>query len=229
MAPKLDDRAVFFLFCSDAPLKLTSFSGNGGSFNVKFDHSAPFFGALATAFTKDGYLITAGHAAPAHVLAIGVMNGEARAVSARVVYKKSFDTYGTDLAILHVDQPIDFPLPLGQFTPGQNDIYAMGSDREAGFQIVVIGGKVRGASRSEASDQVTLLDTDLPSWHGDSGGGVVSRDGQLIGVITGFKTNWSALRNAKLVCAPSKDFVESVVVIDRINSVAKPASVSTAH
>jgi len=228
-APVLDDRAVFFLVGSSQPIKLTSFSANGNSFDLKFDCAAPNFGALATAFTKDGYLLTAGHAAKAHMLVIGVMNGEVRAVSARVVYNKSFGTFGTDLAIIHVDQSIDFPLALGEFRPDQSEVFGLGADRESSFKIVVIGGKVRSSMRSKTSDQVVLLDTDLPSWHGDSGGGVVSRDGHLIGVITGFQTKWSALRNAKLVCAPSKDLIDSIVAKDRGTSPTAAAQAAAVH
>ena len=214
-APKLDDRVMFFVFHSESPLKVKDFSGANGSFQFKLDHAGPCFFALATAFTPDGYLLTAGHATSAHVLVIGVMNGEARAVAARIVHKQSFGSYGTDLAILHVDQSIDYFLPLGSLAPGEKEIYAMGSDREAEFKIVVMGGKIGGVSLSASSDQVRLLDTNLPSWHGDSGGAAVSADGKLIGVITGFQTKWSALHTAKLVCAPSKEFVEAMVAADR--------------
>lgn len=214
-APKIDDRGVFFLYSSDAPLTVSNFSGQGGTFKLSFDHPPPFSLSLASAFTKDGYLLTAGHSAAKHILVIGVMEGEVRAVSARVVLKKSFGNYGTDLAILHVDRSIDFPLPLGQFAAGERSVYAIGCEREPTLQIIVMGGKVRGAINSLASSEVQLLDTDLPSWHGDSGGGVVLPDGRLIGVITGFKTEWSALHNAKLVCAPNRALVESIVAADR--------------
>lgn len=224
MAPKVDDRAVFFLIGSNSPLTITSFSGEERTFNFKFANVGPYFGGLATAFTHDGYLLTAGHEASAYLLVIGVMDGRVRVAPARVVYKQSFGTYGTDLAIIHVDQRIDHPLPLGQFVEGQHDVYGLAWDLDTQLKVLMIGGKIRSAARSALSDQIVLLDTDLPSWHGDSGGGALSRDGKLIGIITGFKTKWSEFHNAKNVCAPSKGFIESIVAKDRAEQANQTAT-----
>ena len=61
-----------------------------------------------------------------------------------------------------------------------------------------------------------LIDTDLPLWHGDSGGPLLSGDGRLIGVFTEYFWWFDVSRKWRTTFFfPNREFVQGLIARDR--------------
>lgn len=207
-------KSTFQVINSASPFTF-EFTANGSDFHYEIQlasKTATGSAALATAISKDGYLLSAAHVARPYVAVIGWMDGAVRMKFARVVYKKYFGTFGAEIAVLHVEATLDSPLALHDRDAKQAKVYAFVRNFENDSTLAVVAGHIFHVTTSELEPQIAVAGTDLTTWRGDSGGGVMSPDGYLIGVTTGYKF---ALEGARLVCMPSPQFIEGIVGNDR--------------
>jgi Trypsin-like peptidase domain len=218
------ERASFALFASDSPASMTFFIHDRNSL-FQIEKSRLVLG-LATGITHDGYLMTAAHTAKRHCVVLGFMDGSLKPAKARVVYKKSLPSFGEEFAILHVENRIDRPLRLGDLHSEQNQVRAFACDRGVRGRMIVLSGQIVKRSKGGADRGISKVWTDLPAWHGDSGGALMTPDGDLVGVITGAFRPWFSHKTLGVACVPGKELIQSIIVADRLNSKKTPRIVS---
>ena len=182
---------------------------------------------LATGILEDGYLITAAHVTRRkHCYVVGWMDGQPAPFPARVVYKKLDKKLGADWAILHVDKHLDAHLQLGTLDLAENKIYAFGldwksgwksttMDRKSGLKFSLIAGNVVGRPKPTPGNDISIMETDLPLWKGDSGSAVMSKDKKLVGVFVGVDLGWTMLKHSAIVCVPDMPAIASIIAKDR--------------
>ncbi|MDD5260705.1 MAG: serine protease [Methylacidiphilales bacterium] len=194
-----------------------NFSINGSHCIWKIESPDCLLG-LATGITQDGYLITAAHAAKPHCGVLGWMEGKLATARARVVYKKSFGEPGAEFAILHIENHIDNPLRLEPLKSDQKQVYALASELGPNGRLIVLAGQILNQSKVGADEGISVISTNLPTQPGDSGGAVLSPNGNLIGLNTGFNMPWLSFKVFHTACAPSKELVMSIIERDRQES-----------
>jgi len=169
---------------------------------------------VAAAIASDGYFLTAGHAvraATSLTLVVLVLpeNGEPqiRQAPARVVWVPDKREKEPDIAIVYADVgPIErFDLAGEPAEVGDKILSTSWEHKAAGPLIVVptfSGGRVLAATVHNpltATPAHTVIRHDAPLVPGDSGGPIVDRDGNLIGINTTVNFpfsfwNWLAVR-----------------------------------
>ena len=173
---------TFLVLASDRPASY-EVSSQDDKFYFKFVDPKTGVG-LATGISEDGYLITAAHVTTRqHCYVVGWMEGKPAVFPARVVYKQLGREFGEDLAILRVDKRLDCPIQLGTLDSAGSEIYAFALDRQAGVKFTAVAGKVVLRPKPNPGKDISIMETDLPLWKGDSGSAVMSKDGKLVGVF----------------------------------------------
>ena len=206
-------RSVFYTFSSDSALN-PGFSVDQGHFAFT-PHSTEWSAALAAGISRDGYLLTAGHVARKYNWAVGWMNGRLSMAPARVVEKRDFGVVGAEFAVLRVRAAIDCPLAFSDKGGFNGDIYAMASERGGAYGIDCLAGRALSYSKALGASACFVLLADFPTWHGDSGGPVLSSDGDLVGVDVGWTFAALFSRPAKTVCCPNPALIRSIIDRDR--------------
>ena len=206
-------RAGFLVFASphhlDVRLTLTNGQAHLGVTPARFS------AGLATAFTSDGYLLTASHVLARSNWVIGWCNHRVSVLPARVVTRIKTPELGREFAVLHVDAVPDFPLELARPDPSDSRIYAIAFDWRNRFQPLPLVGQRRGKPSRRHGERFSLQSTDLPIWKGDSGGAALTADGQLVGIATAVKILPTEFRISRTICLPDPEYLMELVEADR--------------
>src|SRR5207244_4436353 len=144
------------------------------------------------------------------------MEGKPAVFPARVVYKQLGREFGEDLAILRVDKRLDCPIQLGTLDSAGSEIYAFALDRQAGVKFTAVAGKVVLRPKPNPGKDISIMETDLPLWKGDSGSAVMSKDGKLVGVFIGVDIPLTTFKASRIACVPDMDRVLSIIANDRL-------------
>lgn len=206
-------RSVFYVYSSDGSLG-PGFSADQGRFSVS-PRGGIWSSALASGISGDGYLITAGHVVKRYNWVVGWMNGGLSMLPARVVEKRDYNMIGAEFAVLRVEAAIDSPLPVAAEGGIGAAVYAMAAERDGHHGVECLAGGVLGHSRTAGKTECLVLLADLPTWHGDSGGPVLSPDGGLIGVDVGWESPTLFSRPGRTVCCPNPAVIRSIIDRDR--------------
>ena len=207
-------KSTFLVFASDRPTSFES-SSYEDKFNYKFARPEMDSG-LATGISDDGYLLTAAHVVNEYCYVVGWMDGKPAVSPARVVYKKFGREFGEELAILHVDNHLDGPIPLGTLDSAESDVYTFACDRQAELKVVIIAGKIIQRSEPKPNEDAAVIVMDSPLWFGDSGGAIMSKDGKLVGVFVGVSRSFKFFKVPRFACVPDMDRVQSIIEADRL-------------
>jgi len=222
------EKVTFLVLASDRP---ASFEPPSHDRKPHFDLVDPKgITGLATGISEDGYFLTAAHVTEReYCYVVGWMDGKPAPFPARVVYRKLDKGFGADWAMLHVNKHLDAHLQLGTLDLAEKEIYAFGldwksggksitMDRQSGLKFSVIAGKVVGRPKPIPGNDISIMETDLPLWKGDSGSAVMSKDGKLLGVFVGVDLGWTMLKNSAIVCVPDNPRIASIIARDRLKA-----------
>ena len=206
-------RSVFYILSSDTILS-PGFSVEKGHFTFA-PSSSDWSAALAAGISRDGYLLTAGHVVRKHNWAVGWMDGRLSMAPAGVVERRDFGAVGAEFAILRVKASIDSPLAFSAKEGFSADLYAMAAERGGSHGIDCLAGRALSYSKALGDSACFVVLADLPTWHGDSGGPVLSSDGDLVGVDVGWTFTSLFSKPVKTVCCPNPALVRSIMGKDR--------------
>ena len=177
---------------------------------------------LATGISEDGYLITAAHVVTRpYCYVVGRMDGKPTVSPGRVVYtyKKRGKEFDEELAIVHVDNHLDQNIQIGTLDPLEAEVYGCALDREAargrGVKFIIVAGKVVPSRKPTPGQDIPIIETKLPLWKGDSGGGVLSKEGKLVGVFVGVNIPLTTFKPARIAYIPDMEQVLSIIAKDR--------------
>ena len=138
-------------------------------------------GGTGIILSEDGYILT-----NAHVVAggedVGVLLSDHQAYEAKLVGFHNEE----DLAVLKIDREGLTPAQFGDsalLRPG-DQVAALGDP--LGYRATITGGIISGLDRSMDSPrgEMIMLQTSAPINHGNSGGALINRFGQVVGVTT---------------------------------------------
>ena len=193
--------ASFFTGSKDAVKRQTYVVFSGGpEFTVTMDSRTgtvhgntgkqPLVSGLATAIEPDGYLITAAHILDRNIFVLGWFDGKLDLRSARVIFKRD-KTIDADFALIKAEGRLDHYAILGQRPTTGDRVYAVVCYRNNNpIAIDFAAGRVLSVMPDSLGGALDLIETDVPLARGDSGGPLLSRGGQIIGVNT-LRRQWS--------------------------------------
>jgi S1-C subfamily serine protease len=210
-------QSACFLVLSNDTEFTPEFTTANGAFRTR-DATGGGRSGLATAITADGYLITAAHVVLKHNFVIGLVDGAFALKPARVVHRFTDSTFGSEFALLHLEGATLSPLPISPRNPTDPRVYALIYDRNTGHGLRLVAGTVVDTPTA-ASAEASVLISDLPLWHGDSGGPLLDADGHWIGLNTAYNMPWLTLKVAEISCLPDPTFIQRLLDQDR----ARPA------
>jgi len=186
---------------------------------VTADKKLPSRG-LAIALESDGYLLTASHVLGRTNFVFGEFAGRLDVRPARVVFRS--DKGYSEVALIKVESKLDHCAAYGD-TPKPGDqayaVVAYRGKKRADVVLDFAAGTVLKVKECPSGSPVLSLGTDVPLWHGDSGGPLFSSTGRLIGVNTGckFDSYWYGVywkyQGSSLF--PKQRFIESLIASDR--------------
>jgi S1-C subfamily serine protease len=137
-----------------------------------------FAQGLAVGIDPAGYLLTARHLVRAKTFVLGWIDG--RPAIRRAV---AVAAPGADVAILRISGRLDYWARIGGLPRVGDAVFAVVCDRtgvEVGGRLRLAGGSVLEAwSGSHGPERVA---TDVPLWHGDSGGPLLAANGDLVAI-----------------------------------------------
>jgi S1-C subfamily serine protease len=173
---------------------------------------------MAIGLSADGYLLTASHIVGAKNWVLGCIDGRIDCRPARLVFRSGSAT-PTDVALIKVEGKLGHCASFGK-TPQVGDtvfgVVCYRKGTEPGGCIDFTGGKVLSIRDGPGGSSVTLVDTDVPQWLGDSGGPLLSNSGQLVGVFSLYHYYWAGHWRRWTTCfLPNPGFVQDVITADR--------------
>ncbi|MEM1223217.1 MAG: serine protease [Verrucomicrobiota bacterium] len=211
-------RSAFIVFSSDDPIEY-KFTANGSSFSWESNNprQSKIYSGLATALTTDGYLLTAAHSVRPHCGVVGYIDGSLQTAKCRIVYDGR-DTTGEDFAILHIGYPVDYALPLNDLTAEEEILYAFSFNRLGSTPSVDILSGQLIKDRLHPIKEKGILLCDIPFYMGDSGGGVMTKDGKLIGINLGAQRSFFSSKSYRRIYIPNRDLINEIIAEDRLKN-----------
>jgi S1-C subfamily serine protease len=211
--PSVD--ATCIVLSASEPIEFAPEATNDGRHT--FAHHVPkdAVHGLGVAIGRDGYLLTAAHLINRHIYVLGLIDGHHDMKVARVVCSEQIRA-GAEMAILRIDGTFDSALELKR-PDHPRFVFAIGSSRRASMYRIKLAGHVTDLGAATASDAGVSIGSDMPTWHGDSGGPVLSPEGDLIGITIGVEAHTEGLKivGNHLTWSPNPQHVAELIARDR--------------
>jgi S1-C subfamily serine protease len=176
---------------------------------------------LSVGVDPAGYLLTAAHVLRERNFVIGWIDGRLEILPARVLF--SSGPGSGDLAVIRVDGKLDYFARFGA-APARNDrVFAVVCNRGTsgiGGHLDLAGGIVLRGGVDPSGHLDPVISTDVPLWHGDSGGPLLSGAGDLIGVNSAIEFTWFGPREFlggfnRLSYFPDEGLVRRIIADDK--------------
>ena len=167
---------------------------------------------MATSVYSSGYLITAAHCTRNYIYIGGEFSGRRRLVPAVLVCKK-WERTGAEYAILKVDEFLPKVLKFGPTPSIEAGIYCLLQSNEVSWDRKLAAGKVLSIEKANDGSHLDTITTDIPTWHGDSGSGVVDKLGRFVGIVTAGEWQLRGFhpKTEKFICLIDEDEVLALV------------------
>ena len=172
--------ATFYLLTADWEIDPSEFRNPRAHPNLLSHGKA---GGLAFAIDERGYLLTASHCVGEHMYLLGVLNGKATVLRPTVV-ARALPKVGAEYALLHVDEPLTEHLELGGKVAIGDNVSAVLLDWNHRKPLEIAGGVVTAIRQLPQNEKVGVIESSIPTWHGDSGGPLLDSEGRAIGINT---------------------------------------------
>jgi S1-C subfamily serine protease len=148
---------------------------------------------LSVGIDPDGYLLTAGHVLRERNFVVGWVDGRLEIRPARILLRSGPRDGGVDLAVIRIDGKLDYWAHFGKAPARKDLVFAVVCNRGhsgIGGELDLAGGAVLGGGRDATGRIDPMISTDVPLWHGDSGGPLLSATGDLIGINSAIQFEW---------------------------------------
>ena len=169
---------------------------NGFLYAIRTGHALPA-GVVknmgcAAAIDRRGYFLTAAHCLAEKELRLvgrefGTNGAALRVMSPRVVWQGDSRKGEPDLAILKVKRPLERAFEMADDVHKNDPVMAVGllmTNTTVLIQMEFMGGKILDCIKQKGSDGGSIVISDVPLRHGDSGGPLLNVDGRLVGIDT---------------------------------------------
>jgi hypothetical protein len=216
-------RQTYIVFSGDSELELSTLKAKSklGSVGAAFSctKSESINRGLAVGLDSDGYLLTAGHVVEEKSFVLGWFDGRIDLRPARLVFRSNFKI-PADVALLKLEGKLDHCAIFGEKPKVGERVAAVVcyyKAKESGGTIDFIGGTVIKVAGGPAGSSVALVETDLPTWRGDSGGPLLSSSGGFVGIFTRYEYRWFGHDpKYRTTCFfPDRGFIQSLIARDR--------------
>jgi S1-C subfamily serine protease len=172
-----------------------------------------FASGLAVACEADGYMLTTAHALDATNFVLGWFDGKMDVKPARVIFKRHSNTHA-DLALIKVEAQLEHFGVSGEKPRAGDQVFAVvGFRTRTGVAIGFAAGRVLSVEPDPVGGSLDLIRSDVPLWHGDSGGPLLSCNGRVVGINSGLtftlRNHWSDS------FYPDNRFIKALITKDR--------------
>jgi S1-C subfamily serine protease len=183
---------------------------------------------LSVGIDPDGYLLTAGHVLRERNFVVGWIDGRLEIRLARVLMRSGSRDTGGDLAVISVGGKLDYFAHVGSAPARDDRVFAVVCNRghsAIGGELDLAGGILLEGGRDSEGHVNPVIRTDVPLWHGDSGGPLLSAAGELIGINSAIEFTWFGRREIlggfnRISYFPDDGLVEGVIAADKAKAVA---------
>lgn len=211
-------RSTYILFSLDDESTVPQIDNDHAQVHFSFDRPVALGQGLAVGIEPDGYLLTAGHVVGTNIYVMGWFDGRIDLKPARCIYRRNEEH--ADAAVLKVDASLDYPVDFSGPPQTNDTVFAVVGHRNRDNNDLEIGftaGKVVSLHVDPSGGPVQLVNTTVPLWKGDSGGPVLNRNGQLVGITTGFRYEWRFFKGTtyRFSFRPEPALIENIVREDR--------------
>ncbi len=184
---------------------------------------------LCVAVDPAGYLLTAAHVLREQDFVIGWFGGALRILPARMVPAIGPALLGADLAVIRVEGRPDYCAHLGTIPAMGDPVFAVVCNRlpkGIGGALDLAGGTVLDEEPDPTGGNGQVIGTDVPLWHGDSGGPLFTGAGDLVGINSAIKFSWFGKRQvlggfSRVSFFPDEGSVRQVIAADRAQALKR--------
>jgi S1-C subfamily serine protease len=178
---------------------------------------------LCVSVDPDGYLLTAAHVLRDRNFVIGWFGGGLRILPARLVFRNGPGFPRSDLAVIRVDGRPDYCARLGKVPSVGDPVFAVVCNRPPngiGGALDLAAGIVLDEGADPSGGPGPVLGTDVPLWHGDSGGPLFSAGGELVGINSAITFRWFGKREvlggySRISYFPEEGLVRRAIAADK--------------
>jgi S1-C subfamily serine protease len=194
-----------------------------GSISIPPSPEGTYTQGLCVGVDRDGYLLTAAHVLREANFVVGWIDGRLQIRPARVLVKNGPRNGGADLAIIKIGGHLDYCARFGSAPARKERVFAVVCNRRPsgiGGALDLAGGTVLDGGTDSSGHVEPVISTDVPLWHGDSGGPLLSGAGDLIGINSAIEFTWFGNGDIlggfrRLSYFPDEGLVRRVIAADR--------------
>jgi S1-C subfamily serine protease len=194
-----------------------------GNLSIPPSPEGTYTQGLCVGVDPAGYLLTAAHVLREANFVVGWIDGRLQIRAARVLVANGPRNGGADLAIIKIGGHLDYWARFGKAPARKERVFAVVCDRRPsgiGGALDVAGGTVLDGGTDSSGHVEPVISTDVPLWHGDSGGPLLSGAGDLIGINSAIEFTWFGSGNVlggfkRLSYFPDESLVRSVIAADK--------------
>ncbi len=174
---------------------------------------------LGVGIDPGGYLLTARHVLRERLFVVGWINGRLDVRPASVVAMGAPSIARADFAVVRIPGRLDYTARYGMAPRRGDPVFAVVCNRgrdDIGGELGLAGGTVVDGGLDASGRTDPLIATDIPLWHGDSGGPLLSSAGNFVGINSAIEFSWlSGGYFKRLSFYPEEALVRRIIAADK--------------